>query len=91
MEQWEIFLLCYLGLINVIAFLLMGIDKRRAKQNRWRIKERTLFLTAVLGGSIGAMLGMQLFRHKTKHQSFCVGMPAIFLVQVVIGIIIIWR
>lgn len=76
----KIFIL-YLVLINVIAFLLMGIDKRRAVRHRWRIPEKTLFLSALLLGSIGANLGMQVFRHKTRHKSFVFGMPLILIIQ----------
>ena len=76
----KIFIL-YLVLINVIAFLLMGIDKGRAVRHRWRIPEKTLFLSALLLGSIGANLGMQVFRHKTKHKSFVFGMPLILIMQ----------
>ena len=61
------FIACYLIAVNSIAFALMGIDKKRAKQSAWRISEKALFLPAILGGSVGAILGMQIFRHKTKH------------------------
>lgn len=81
----KIFIL-YLILINVAAFLLMGIDKRRAVRHRWRIPERTLFLSALLLGSIGANLGMQVFRHKTKHKSFVFGMPLILIIQMAAGL-----
>lgn len=77
-------LITYLILINLIAFALMGIDKRRAIQDRWRISERTLFLSALLFGSIGAIAGMYVFRHKTKHLSFRIGMPAILILQIVL-------
>ena len=73
--------MAYLLIVNMIGFVLMFVDKKRAQNNQWRIKEATLFLTAAIGGSIGAMLGMKAFRHKTKHLSFIIGMPAIFLVQ----------
>lgn len=76
----------YLLVINVTGFVLMFIDKRRAQNNQWRIKEATLFLTAAIGGSIGSMLGMKVFRHKTKHLSFLIGMPAIFIVQVALAV-----
>ena len=79
-------LICYLLLVNLIAFSLMGIDKRKARTGAWRIPEKTLFLSAILGGSIGAIIGMQLFRHKTKHQSFVIGMPAILIVQILLAI-----
>lgn len=72
----------YLFVVNVIGFILMFVDKKRAQNNQWRIKEATLFLTAAIGGSIGSMLGMKVFRHKTKHLSFLIGMPAIFIIQV---------
>ena len=71
------FLLLYLLIINAAAFLLMLIDKRKAQKNKWRIPEKTLFATAILGGSIGALAGMYAFRHKTQHLSFVIGMPVI--------------
>ena len=67
---------------NGIAFVMMGIDKRRARQRQWRIPEKTLFLSAILGGSIGAILGMYIFHHKTKHWYFQFGIPAIMIVQI---------
>ncbi len=70
-------LIAYLLLINLDAFLLMRADKRRARQKRRRIPEAALFLTAVLGGSPGIMLGMRVYRHKTLHTGFTVGMPLI--------------
>lgn len=80
------YFLLYLLLINAAAFLLMLVDKRKAKKNRWRIPERTLFGSALLGGSIGALLGMYTFRHKTRHRSFTLGMPAILIAQVALAI-----
>ena len=80
------YFLLYLLLINAAAFLLMLTDKRKAKKNRWRIRERTLFGSALLGGSIGALLGMYTFRHKTRHLSFTLGMPAILIAQVALAI-----
>lgn len=79
-------LVVYLLLMNVIGFGIMGVDKRRAVKRMWRIPERTLFLIALLGGSIGTNLGMQKFRHKTKHMSFVVGVPVILVVQLVVAI-----
>lgn len=81
-------LICYLILINCIALALMGIDKSRARRGAWRIPEKTLFLSALLGGSIGAILGMQAFRHKTKHWYFQYGMPLILIVQILGGVFI---
>lgn len=75
----------YLIIINIIAFFLMGIDKKKAQNGAWRIPEKTLFLSALLGGSIGAIAGMQLFRHKTKHRTFVIGMPTILIVQILLA------
>jgi len=79
----------YLVIINVIAFIIYGIDKRKAKKHLWRIPEATLIGLALMGGSVGAFLGMRLFHHKTKHIKFYVGVPAIFMIEMVIAIIII--
>lgn len=80
--------LIYLLIINVIAFSLFGIDKFKAGRRLWRIPEKMLFLSAILGGSIGAILGMQIFRHKTKHKTFTIGIPTILMVQILLVIII---
>ena len=77
----ERIVLLYLIIINAAAFLLMLVDKLKAKQGAWRIPERTLIGAAVLGGSIGAWMGMYLFRHKTKHIKFTLGIPVILVVQ----------
>lgn len=74
----------YLLVANSLGFLSMGIDKFKAKQGMWRTKEKTLFLIAVFGGSIGSIVGMYAFRHKTKHNSFIFGMPIILVVQIAI-------
>ena len=74
----------YLLLVNLAGFLLMGLDKRRARRGAWRISEKALFLPAVLGGSLGSIVGMRTFRHKTKHWYFKYGMPAILVVQVLL-------
>ena len=66
----------------------MGIDKRKARKNAFRVPEATLFAMAIIGGSLGSFLGMHLFRHKTKHLSFIIGMPAILVIQIVIGILL---
>ena len=71
----------YLLAINILLFALMGIDKYKAKRGLWRIPEKTLFLTAALGGSVGGILGMKTFRHKTRHNSFKYGFPAILIAQ----------
>ena len=80
------YFLWYLLLINAAAFVLMLVDKHRARKNRWRIPERTLILSAALGGSIGALLGMYTFRHKTKHLKFTLGIPAILIAQISLAI-----
>ena len=77
-------LIIYLIAINILTFLIFGIDKRKARKGKWRIPEATLIGLAVAGGSIGALLGMYLFRHKTQHKKFTLGIPAIILVQAVI-------
>lgn len=74
----------YLCIINLIGFILMGIDKKRAIRHAYRIPEATLFCIAVFGGSLGSILGMYFFRHKTKHRNFVIGMPAIFVVETLI-------
>lgn len=80
------FFLFYLLLINAAAFVLMLADKHKARKNRWRIPERTLMLSAALGGSIGALAGMYLFRHKTRHLKFTLGIPAILICQTALAI-----
>ena len=79
----------YLLIINAIGFILMLVDKIKARKNLWRIPEKVLFLSAILGGSIGSLLGMYVFRHKTKHFSFILGMPLILAIQIVLAVIII--
>ncbi|MDK2911696.1 MAG: hypothetical protein PWR29_653 [Methanolobus sp.] len=74
--------LLYLVAVNLIAFHLMGKDKKKAKTRGSRIPEKTLFLWAIIGGSIGSIAGMQHFRHKTRHTSFRIGMPLILILQV---------
>ena len=77
-------LILYLILINLAAWGLMGADKYRARKHAWRIPERTLFAVALLGGSLGAILGMYLWRHKTKHWYFVIGMPLILVAQILV-------
>ena len=80
--------LIYLIGINLAGFIIMGVDKKRAIRGAWRISEASLFLTAIFGGSLGCILGMQHFRHKTKHWYFKYGMPAILVVQVLLFILL---
>lgn len=83
-------LLLYLVGINAAGLLLMGIDNRRAKRLAYRIPEATLFLVAAAGGSIGSLAGMYLFRHKTKHPAFVIGMPVIIALQLLL-VFVLWR
>ena len=71
----------YLAAVNVVTFTVYGIDKSKARRGAWRIPEKTLFLLPLLGGSVGALLGMKVFRHKTKHWYFVWGIPIILLAQ----------
>ena len=84
-QHWRV-LLIYFASISLLSFALFGIDKRRARRGMWRIPESTLLLTALLGGSIGAFIGMRVFHHKTHHRKFTIGVPLIFLLET--GIII---
>jgi uncharacterized membrane protein YsdA (DUF1294 family) len=68
--------------LNVVTFCVYGIDKWKARHHRWRISEATLLVLAAVGGSVGALLGMQVFRHKTQHLKFKYGVPAILLLQI---------
>lgn len=84
-----LFLILYAIIVNIAGLAEMGIDKRRARRGAFRIPEVNLFLTALIGGSIGCIAGMYLFRHKTKHLTFVLGMPAILFLQLaVIGYLI---
>ena len=81
----------YLLAVNLAAFLMMGLDKWKAKKDRWRVPEKTLFLPVVLGGGIGGILGMQVFRHKTRHWYFRFGFPAILILEVALVIFLLWK
>lgn len=78
--------LIYLIIINIIAFLAMWIDKEKAKKGKWRISETALFILAILGGSVGGMIGMHTFRHKTNKKRFTLGFPIILILEVAIFI-----
>ena len=77
-------IILYLLVVNIIGFLMMGIDKWKAKNNAWRIPENSLFSIAAIGGSIGTILGMYTFRHKTQKLKFTVGMPAILVLEIIL-------
>ena len=82
---WTV-LLVWLAVINLLTFIVYGADKRRARRGKWRVPEKTLFLLPLLGGSIGALLGMRVFHHKTKHWYFVWGIPAILLAQIALAV-----
>ena len=84
-------LLYYLIVITIVTFLVYGIDKWKAKQGSWRISEATLLILAVIGGSIGALLGMKVWRHKTQHKKFKYGLPLILLGQIALIYLILER
>ena len=75
-----------MAMMSLVSFAAFGIDKDKAKAGHWRISERTLFLTAILGGGIGAFLGMKVFHHKTLHKQFAIGIPVIMIVQVILAV-----
>lgn len=81
-------LLYYLLIINAAGFLLMLVDKWKAKKNRWRVRESTLLLVAALGGSVGSLAGMYLFRHKTQHLKFTLGIPLILAAQCFVVVLV---
>ena len=85
-----IILTSYLAIINIAAFAAMGIDKLKAKKRAWRIPEATLFLLVIFGGSLGGILGMFLFRHKTRHWYFLYGFPLILILQL-LAVYLLWR
>lgn len=78
------YIILYFIIINIIGFLAMGIDKWKAKNNRWRIPENTLFLITIFGGGIGTIAGMYLFRHKTQKPKFTIGFPAILILEIIL-------
>lgn len=84
MSEIQEIIIIYLTSINVATFITYGIDKLKAKRSKWRIREASLLLLAVLGGSIGALLGMKVWHNKTMHKKFKYGVPAILIVQMAI-------
>jgi len=82
-------ILIYFLVMNLMGFLLMWIDKKKAEKSRWRISEKTLIVTTILGGSIGTNIGMKVFRHKTKKPRFYIGFPVILISQIVLLIYLI--
>jgi uncharacterized membrane protein YsdA (DUF1294 family) len=86
-----VYVLIYLAAINVLTFFLYGIDKWKAKRSKWRISEATLVWMAVVGGSIGALMGMKAWHHKTQHAKFKYGIPFILLTQIALVVWYLWR
>lgn len=80
--QYSALICIYLVFVNALAFSLFGVDKKKAVQHRWRVPEKTLIASAIIGGSIGAFIGMKAFHHKTKKPKFAVGIPVIIVIQV---------
>lgn len=90
-SPWGLLLL-WLVLMSLAAFLAFGIDKWKSRRpNARRIPERTLFFLAMLGGSIGALLGMKVWRHKTQHKTFTIGIPVLLIIQIILGGLIYWN
>ena len=82
-------IIIYLVAVNCTSFIFMGVDKHKARKRAWRIPESTLFVLALIGGSLGSIAGMPLFRHKTRHWYFLYGMPAILILQILLVLLLI--
>lgn len=78
----------YLTAVNLAGFAVMGIDKQKAIRHLWRVWESTLFLIALIGGSLGSIIGMRVFHHKTRHWYFVYGMPAILILQIILVVLV---
>lgn len=76
-------IIIYLSIINVIGFIIMGIDKKRAKMMEWRIPEKTFFIITLFGGGVGTIAGMYTFRHKTRKKYFTIGLPVILIIEII--------
>ena len=89
MSKEMLYIICiYLVIMNLVGFVIMGVDKHKAKCGAWRIPEKMLFLISLIGGSLGTWVGMYAFRHKTKHWYFVIGMPLILVLHVVAGVML---
>lgn len=84
-------LIVYVATVNAVAFVVYGVDKYKAQKAKWRIRESTLLLLAVIGGSAGVWLGMKIWRHKTRHATFRYGVPAILLIQLASVLCFLWN
>ena len=88
--NWLHILIAFLAALNVLTFFLFGIDKYKAKHSRWRISEATLLRLSVLGGSIGAWLGMKVWHHKTLHAGFKYGLPLVLAAQIALLLLLLY-
>lgn len=86
MQILQIIIYLYIIVMNLIGFLVMGIDKANSRKHRRRVPERRIFLLSILSGSVGVMAGMYIFRHKTRHMKFVIGVPVIIAAQIIVGI-----
>lgn len=89
--MWPIILAVYLGIINIITFIVYAVDKNAAKKQKWRVRESTLLLLAFIGGSVGALLGMYGLRHKTKHLQFVIPVPIFFVLHVILVVFLVLK
>lgn len=80
----KILIICFIIIVNMIGFVVCGIDKWKARKHKWRIPENRFFIISILGGSVGTYLGMLYFRHKTKHWYFMIGIPVIFIIETIL-------
>lgn len=86
----EFYFVLYILIINLFGFMIVLIDKYKAKKNKWRIRENSFFITALLGGAEGVLLGMTMIRHKTQHKSFYIGIPMLYLLNKIIICVLIY-
>lgn len=91
MPGFALFAVFCLVAVNLAGFVMMRADKVRARCGEWRIPEEDLFAVAAIGGSVGVLIGMHVFRHKTLHKRFVFGIPAIIVVQLAVGALLVWR
>lgn len=87
MTTYQIIITCIFAVMSALGFAIMGIDKAKAKNGKWRVKEAALFAIAILGGAVGGTLGMYVFRHKTKHRYFAVFFPILALVDIALYVV----
>ncbi len=87
MTTYQIIITCIFAVMSLLGFAIMGIDKAKAKNGKWRVKEAALFAIAILGGAVGTTIGMYVFRHKTKHWYFAVFFPILALVDIALYVV----